>query len=154
MPEPALGFLIYDVSRRMREEFTARAQALNMTQAQWRTLYHLASMEGCSQVSLARSLAVRPMTLARVIDRLEAARLVTRRPDRNDRRAFRLYLTPRSKATVEKLRALGVSIFERAARGIGPREREQLHGLLSRMKSNLAEPAIAPLDRGHAARAS
>ncbi len=38
-------------------------------------------------------LEIEPITLVRLLDKLEAAGLVERRPDPNDRRVRRLYLT-------------------------------------------------------------
>lgn len=140
MSQPTIGFLIHDVARLLREDFAGRACELRLTQARWRTLMVLAKMEGCSQVTLARALNVRAITLGRSIDRLEAAGLVERRADPRDRRAVELHLTAPSKSTVARLLTLGRGTSERALRGLEPEEREQLLALLERVKRNLSEP--------------
>ena len=96
IPSRTLGFVLNDVARLMRKRFEqrARAAALGLTRAQAAVLAHLARQEGVNQVSLAQILELEPITLARILDRLQAAGLVERRPDPKDRRAHLLYLTP------------------------------------------------------------
>ncbi|NUN93252.1 MAG: winged helix-turn-helix transcriptional regulator [Verrucomicrobiae bacterium] len=143
MTQPGLGFLIHDVARLLREDFSLRARALKLTQARWRALVLLAKMEGCTQIALARALNIQPITLGRAIDRLEADGLVERRADPRDRRAVALHLTAHSRGIVSKLFALGRGTQERALRGLDAREREQLFALLDRVKRNLSDPAPA-----------
>ena len=56
-------------------------------------LSRLQRCEGDKQSELAEALDIAPITLARLIDKLDAAGLVERRADPADRRAHRLYLT-------------------------------------------------------------
>ena len=64
-----------------------------MTRAQWTILVHLERQPGLLQKELAEILEVEPITVARLIDRLEARAMVERRPDPMDRRCWRLHLT-------------------------------------------------------------
>jgi DNA-binding MarR family transcriptional regulator len=91
----SLGFLISDVSRLMRRRFDERARLIGVTRAQWRTLTTLSRHEGINQGGMADLLEVEPITLCRMIDRLEEANLVERRRDPGDRRAWLIFLTPR-----------------------------------------------------------
>ncbi|MGH8263265.1 MAG: MarR family winged helix-turn-helix transcriptional regulator, partial [Steroidobacteraceae bacterium] len=88
-----LGFLIHDIGRMLRAEFAVRAVELRLTQTQWRAIAYLARMEGCRQNELAEIIEVRPITVCRLLDRLAALELIERRPDPEDRRATRLFLT-------------------------------------------------------------
>ncbi|MBV9117137.1 MAG: MarR family transcriptional regulator, partial [Acetobacteraceae bacterium] len=63
-----------------------------MTRAQWAILIWLERQPGISQKELAELLEVEPITVARLIDRLEARGMVERRPDPRDRRIWRLHL--------------------------------------------------------------
>ena len=65
-----------------------------MTRAQWGILIWLERQPGISQKELAELLEVEPITVARLIDRLEARGMVERRPDPRDRRIWRLHLKP------------------------------------------------------------
>jgi DNA-binding MarR family transcriptional regulator len=132
-----LGLLMYDVARLMRANFHRRVQPLGLTQAQWRTLFHLARNEGLNQGALAEILEIQPITLARLVDRLEAAGWAERRPDPADRRAFQLYVTAKARPVLEQIKELATETREEAMQGLSQTEREQLLDLLSALKGNL-----------------
>ena len=134
-----IGFLLHDAARLMRRDFERRTRAVGLTRAQWQTLFHLHRNEGCNQVTLADLLEVEPITLARVIDRLEASGLVERRADPDDRRARLLFLGERAHPLLEELKALGAQTRETALAGLSEDERNQLWTLLSRMRANLSD---------------
>ena len=79
--QPDLLFLIHDVARLVRQEADRRARAHGMTRAQWVILIWLERQPGLSQKELAEILEVEPITVARLIDRLEARGMVERRAD-------------------------------------------------------------------------
>ena len=79
-----------------------RLQSLGLTQAQWRAIVHLSRSEGMTQATLAESLEIQPITLTRLIDRMESAGWVERRTHPLDRRAVQLYLTPQSQPILER----------------------------------------------------
>jgi MarR family transcriptional regulator for hemolysin len=140
-PDHSLGFLVADIARLLRERFNETANAFGLTLAQGRALVHLARSQGTSQVALAQSLEVQPITLLRLIDRLEESGLVERRPNPNDRRAQQLYLTAKADKLLEEINLLGSSLTETAMAGLAARDRERLITLLGRVKRNLLEPA-------------
>jgi len=133
-----IGFLLNDAARLMRKDFERRTRSLGLTRAQWQALFHLARNEGCNQATLADLLEVEPITLARLVDRLEAGGLVERRPDPGDRRARLLFLGERAHPLLEQLRALGAETREIALAGIDEDERNLLMSLLTKMRANLA----------------
>ncbi len=87
-----LMFLLHDVARLLRVDADKRARAHGMTRAQWGILIWLDRQPGLSQKELAEILEVEPISVARLIDRLEARGMVERRPDPKDRRIWRLHL--------------------------------------------------------------
>jgi len=89
-----LMFLLHDVARLLRIDADKRARAHGMTRAQWGILIWLERQPGLSQKELAEILEVEPITVARLIDRLEARGMVERRPDPKDRRIWRLHVCP------------------------------------------------------------
>jgi DNA-binding MarR family transcriptional regulator len=89
-----LLFLLHDVARLLRVEADRRARCHGMTRAQWAILIWLGRQPGLSQKELAELLEVEPITVARLIDRLETRGMVERRPDPRDRRIWRLHLCP------------------------------------------------------------
>ena len=92
--ERDLMFLLHDVARLLRVDADKRARAHGMTRAQWGILIWLERQPGISQKELSELLEVEPITVARLIDRLERRGMVERRPDPKDRRIWRLHLLP------------------------------------------------------------
>ena len=133
-----IGFLLNDAARLMRRDFERRTRSMGLTRAQWQTLFHLQRNEGCNQATLAELLEVEPITLARVVDRLETAGLVERRADPTDRRARLLFLGERAHPLLEQLRTLGAETREIALAGISEDERMLLMTLLTKMRANLS----------------
>lgn len=143
-PERALGLVLHDVARFLRKRFEQRAReaALPLTRAQWSVLAHLARNEGINQAALAQILEIEPITLVRLLDRLQAAGLVERRPAPSDRRARVLYLTPAARPLLDRIWALAGVVREEAMAGLAEDERERLFRMLLKIKANLTEPAV------------
>lgn len=143
IPSRTLGFVLNDVARLMRKRFEQRARAasLGLTRAQAAVLANLARQEGSNQVSLAQILELEPITLARLLDRLQAAALIERRPDPKDRRAHLLYLTESAYPLLDRIFALAAEVREEALAGIPEPDRGLLLNMLITMKSNLIEHA-------------
>lgn len=143
MSEPDLdrsvGFLIHDVARLMRKHVDRRALRIGLTRAQWSVLAHLRRNEGVNQATLADIMDVEPITLARHIDRLEAAGWVERQPDPKDRRTRRLALTDRARPLIERMRALAAEVKGQALAGFSEQEQELLVDMLIAVKRNLGE---------------
>jgi DNA-binding MarR family transcriptional regulator len=137
----SLGSLLNDVSRLIRKRFDQRAKGLNLTRAQYYLLAKLSRHEGINQVGLAELLEVEPISAARLVDRMEAAGWVERRPDPADRRARRLFLAPKARPVIEHMRAIASGIYEEALAGLGRTERKRLMAMLVHARRNLGEPA-------------
>ena len=137
-PNVSFGFVLQDLARLMRRNFNRRIQAeeLGLTQAQWQALAHISKREGLSQAALADILEAQPITIARLIDRMEAAGWVERRPDPNDRRAVCLYMMPKAQPILEKMWALAAETRVEATQGISEKEKELLLDILLRMRQN------------------
>src|ERR1700738_1911923 len=90
---PTLGFLLHDVARLLRRRFEQNARGSGLTRSQWQVLTYLAQNEGISQRGLAELLDVEPITLCRIVDKLQAFGLIERHPHPSDRRVWILHLT-------------------------------------------------------------
>ncbi|MFO1067016.1 MAG: MarR family transcriptional regulator [Geminicoccaceae bacterium] len=141
----SLGVLIADVSRLLRRDFDRRVRHLGLSQAQWRVLARLSRHEGINQATLADLLDIQPITLTRLLDRMQAAGWLERRPDSRDRRAVCLHLMPKAQPLLEELQRIGEVTRGVALDGIDAAERRRLTVALLRMKLNLAA-AVVPAD--------
>jgi DNA-binding MarR family transcriptional regulator len=143
-----IGFLISDVSRLMRRRFDARARLIGVTRAQWRVLTTLSRVEGINQGGLAERLEVEPITLCRMIDRLEEAGHVERRRDPTDRRAWRIYLTDTSRPLLDKLHAIADDLFVEALHGVDAPTRTLFSATLQQIRQNLTTTDSEEADHG------
>jgi DNA-binding MarR family transcriptional regulator len=137
-----LGFILKDISRLWVRHFEQRADQLGMTLTQARVLVFLARNEGTTQARLAELCDTDPMTLVRVLDRMEKDDWLERRPDPNDRRVYRLFLKPASDSVLAEIMRIGDKARSEALSGLSADERNQLISLLERIHTNLA--ALAP----------
>jgi MarR family transcriptional regulator for hemolysin len=146
IPDRGIGFLLVDVARLMRRDFDRRIKSTRLTQAQWRAIGHLAREEGIRQTVLADRLEVKPITLGRLIDRMEATGWVSRRADPTDRRAVLLYLTPKVQPILAEIQARAAEARAALFEGVRPADRQVFAKTLERMKQNLlaAETADDP----------
>lgn len=147
IPQRTLGFLLHDVARLLRRRFEQNARDLGLTRSQWQVLAHLAQNEGIHQGALAEILEIEPITLVRILDKLQAAGLVERRPHARDRRVWLLFLTAKARPVLAKMREIGAITRGEALQGVPEREREQLIETLSAMKSNLIGASAADDER-------
>ena len=92
-----------------------------------------------SQASLADRLEIQPITLVRLLDRLQAAGLVTRRPDPHDRRAFRLYLTDRAQPLLARMWSIAAQTREQALAGMPIQRQRMLIKSLQHLRQNLLQ---------------
>lgn len=142
MPTPTpvsreIAINIMDVARLLRTYADQRARQFGISRAQWVVLMRLDRSEGLKQSELAEILDLAPISLTRLLDRLADNGLIERRPDPNDRRANRLYLTPAARPLLSRLAALGNDMMEEVLAGLDGNARERLLKDLLHVKDNL-----------------
>lgn len=134
----SLGFLLADVSRMMRRAFQQRLDGSSLTLAEARALVYVSRHEGVRQVDLAELLEVQPITLARLIDKLEQAKLVERRHDPADRRAYQIFLTPDAAPQLDAIEKVVATIRAGAMRNFSKPQSAMVLSALRKMRDNLA----------------
>jgi DNA-binding MarR family transcriptional regulator len=132
-----LLIVLHDVARLVRTRFDQRARASGMTRAQWVILARLSRQPGLSQNELAGICEVEPITVARLVDRLEARGLVERRPDPSDRRIKRLHLLPAAEPMVEEIMSYKEALRSDMLEGLGERDIETFLNCLLHLKNKL-----------------
>jgi len=135
----SFGFLLHDIARLLRKRYEQRARPFGLTRAQWQILAHLQRHEGINQSGLAEIIEIEPVTVGRLVDRMEEAGWVERRADPGDRRAHRLFLTERARPMLERCRTLAEELRGEAFSGLNDGERETLTALLVHIRSNLSD---------------
>ena len=137
--------LLNDVARLMRTRFDQRARMRGMTRAQWGILVMLSRQPGLSQNEMAAISEVEPITVGRLIDRLERRGFVERRPDPTDRRIRRLHLLPAAQPVLDEIARHREELYDAILSGIDSDQRERFVEALLQMKNNLnAEATFVP----------
>src|SRR5438105_15050520 len=137
-----LPFEIGETAHVLRKAFDRLAVGLGVTRAQWKVLFRLTRTPGLRQIELADMLDVEPITLSRIVDRLEEAGLVERRPDPADRRAWRLHVTQKAQPLVAKLRTVADGMIAEAFAGIDPRDIATTRKVLAQARENAARYVV------------
>jgi len=132
-----IAFTIMDVARMLKTYADQRARQFGISRAQWGVLVRLDRSEGLKQSELAEILDLQPISLTRLLDRLADNGLIERRPDPNDRRANRLYLTPAARPLLDQLAGLGNEMMETVLAGLDGKANERLLRDLRLIKDNL-----------------
>lgn len=136
-------FLIYDVAQLMRRHADARARKHGMTRAQWALLSRLERHPDITQSDLAQRSDVEPITVGRLIDRLEASGFVERRPDPGDRRIWRLRLTAKSAPLLREIEAFRGELHRLMSTGVEDATLKSLVKGLQAMRCNLSPNKVA-----------
>ena len=132
-----IGFLLADAARLYRRALDDRARTLGVTSQQWRALALISRRPGSHQGMVADILEMEPITVSRMIDRLQEAGLIERRADPNDRRAWRLYLTEAAQPVIQQIRQLADDVLGIALESFSPTDVERLTVLAERFRDNL-----------------
>jgi MarR family transcriptional regulator, transcriptional regulator for hemolysin len=135
--ERDLLFLLNDIARLLRVDADKRARAHGMTRAQWGILIWLGRQPGITQKELAELLEVEPITVARLIDRLELRGMVERRPDPRDRRIWRLHLLLPAHLVLREINLQRSEMAAILTSGIDPDSLTIMIEALVRMKATL-----------------
>jgi len=128
---------MHDVSRLRRIVFDDFMRPLGITRSQWWVLAYLSRHDGMIQSDLANALDLGKAALGGLIDRLEAAGFIERRPDGVDRRAKRIYLSLAGVHIIKEMTELSHEMSERILLGINDKSRQKLVELLTAVKKNL-----------------
>jgi len=135
-----LGLLLHLAGRAVRKRFDARAATLGLSSAQWRLLVYLAREGRATQARLADLLEIEPISVSRLLDRMEQAGWVTRETDLSDRRVRVVVPTAKTLKAYEDISAMANEVYEAALQGLSAQDRDALVAGLNAIVTNLSGP--------------
>ena len=131
-----IGFLFQHTNRLFQELRRRLASRHGLEQAQPRIMRILAHEPGISQRELSERLAITPASTTAQVQKMEFQGLIERRPDPDDQRALRLYLSDKGREIdrnmVAGLDALDATFLE----GLSPEEIQEFRRLLLHIHDN------------------
>jgi DNA-binding MarR family transcriptional regulator len=130
----SVGFLISQLGFFSSRRFTEALEPLGIGPRDFLLMRFVAASEGQSQQALAERLQVPPSRMVALVDHLEDAGLVERRPDPEDRRVRGLHLTRKGRGVLDRAAKIAIDYETQLCAGINREEREQLIDLLQRLQ--------------------
>jgi DNA-binding MarR family transcriptional regulator len=131
--ESSIGFLLYKAHQRAAAEFRRVLEPMGLTPPQFGVLALLYSQDGQRQATLCERGAVDPNTMVGIVDRLEAAGLVQRQRDPQDRRAYLVRITVKGRQAFKSCIPLRNQAANRSWAALSRVERSQLRELLRKV---------------------
>ena len=142
-----LGFLIHDSARLLRKRFETRGSAYGLSAAQWRLLVRLVKEEGVAQARLAELLEIEPISVSRLLDRMEEGGWIERRQDASDRRVRTIFPTDKSRDAFAAIKGVAGEVYDLALAGLTAEERQTLVKGLNTIITNLADDETPACDQ-------
>ena len=139
--------LLPELARRIRSHADHSARRHGITWAQLMMVRRLERQPGLSQNELAAVVGVAPITVARLIDRIEALGLVKRHEDPTDRRIWRLRVTPAAAFALRDSKFYQAELDELIIKGMDSAVLDVMIVGLRRMKENLSSGRLLPKPR-------
>jgi MarR family transcriptional regulator for hemolysin len=137
--EESVGYWVVLTARAFRKALNEQLAPHGITLAQWQVVGWLATEGELSQADLAARMEVEPPTLTGILERMEQAGWIGRRPCPGDRRKRLVRLEPSVGPVWSRIVAAARRVRGRAARGIGPSRIRALRRTLEDMRANLEE---------------
>jgi DNA-binding MarR family transcriptional regulator len=134
--ESCISFLAGKAAQQITRRARERLAPYEVTPVQYAILRVLWERDGQSGAELSARLVIDSATITGLLDRLEGARLVERRPDGEDRRVNRVHLTARGRALRAPLDAEMDALNAEVAAELGDRA-----PALREMLRQLGQPA-------------
>jgi DNA-binding MarR family transcriptional regulator len=133
-----LGFQLLQVHKAHRARAETALHKLGLHTGQEMLLLRLWIEEGVPQSQLAASMGVEPPTATKMLQRMEHAGLIQRRPDPQDGRISRVYLTARGHALEQPVLEVWKDLEAQTVAGLSATEQALLHRLLMQVSANLS----------------
>jgi DNA-binding MarR family transcriptional regulator len=134
-----LNVKLMRVARAHRTYAASLLSQVGLHPGQEALLMELWRQDGRTQANLAEALGVEPPTVTKMLQRMEAADLVSRRPDASDRRAIRVHLTPKGRRLRNRVEKLWAELEAQTVGGLSDRQQATLRNLLNAMEANLTD---------------
>ena len=132
-----IGYQLVQICKAHRQHAEAGLNKLGVHVSQEMILLQLWVEEGIPQSQLATCMEVESPTVTKMLQRMEHAGLIERRPDPEDARVSRVYLTERGRALEQPVLDVWKQLEARTISGLSLTEQTLLHRLLMQVATNL-----------------
>lgn len=132
-----LGYQVVQLCKAHRQKAEQLLSTVGLHTGQELILMYLCNKDGCMQTELADEMCVQPATITKSLDRMVAAGFVERRPDAEDRRVSRVYLTAEGRALQKRVDAMWQELETLTFGDFDSADQEMLRRLVIRARENV-----------------
>jgi DNA-binding MarR family transcriptional regulator len=137
--DESLGFWLYrshiQVSGSLRQTF--QDAGYDITPEQWAVLLRLQEKEGLNQSQLGEKTYKDRHNITRILKLLDKRGYIEKRHDKNDKRAFQIYLAPAGRNLIKKLKSVVLNHRNRVGKGFTKDDLLKIHNYLGHIVDNL-----------------
>jgi homoprotocatechuate degradation regulator HpaR len=127
-----------ELMRRFRESMRIHG----LSDQQWRIIRALTETESLEIVELGARCCIHPASLSRILPKLAADGIVSRRPNVEDQRRVIVSLTPRGWRLFESAIPTSQRIYDQVAHDVGPERLEHTYVVLEELVALLTKPRV------------
>lgn len=137
--ENSMGFVVNMTAKAFQKSFDIELRKnAGVSLSQWRVVGALVMQPGLTQKEIADKVGIEGATLVPILDKMEKEGLLKRKPDSNDRRVNRIYLTQKADSLWESMVECALKIRKSSAKNISETDIQTTLETLRKISQNLA----------------
>ncbi len=136
--ENSMGFVVNTTAKAFQRSFDIELRKnAGVSLSQWRVVGALVMQPGLTQKEIADKMGIEGATLVPVIDKMEKEGLLKRKPDSDDRRVNRIYLTQKADSLWEVMIECALRIRKSSLKNISESDIQTTLDTLRKISKNL-----------------
>lgn len=136
--ENSMGFVVNMTAKAFQKSFDIELRKnASVSLSQWRVVGALVIQPGLTQKEIADKVGIEGATLVPIIDKMEKEGLLKRKPDSNDRRVNRIYLTQKADSLWESMVECALKIRKSSTKNISENDIQTTLETLRKISQNL-----------------
>jgi DNA-binding MarR family transcriptional regulator len=132
-----MDFLLANISHLHHLRAHQLLEGIGLYRGQPPVLFALWDQEGLTQTELADRLKITPATVTKMLQRMEKSGFIQRKPDPQDQRVTRVYLTDTGRTIQNQVEQVWTTMQQDAFSNFTPEELSSMRQFLSRVRDNL-----------------
>lgn len=137
--EHSLHYLLMENHTTMQKKIRNNIKEMDLSLGQPKVLDYLLDHDGAIQKDIARGCFIEPASISSILNGMEKNGLVIRKPDKENRRNYNIYLTDKGKEIAQKLQVEIEAVEKSAVIGLENDEIEKLKNWLEKIYQNMEQ---------------
>jgi len=128
-----IGYLLNRLLRGLREDMNAGLAPLMLNVQEYSIMRIIESGRAATQQQVAERYGIDSSSMVELVDRLEEREILLREKNAQDRRSYRLVLTPKGRKTLTRAKRIAESVHKKFLEPLEDDEREMFYGSLVKL---------------------